>query len=142
MIEMKSRKESIMKTISPPAVINLPILGLSVLAVIVILMTLRGSNNPFISNLKINLGVLMILGMMICAQGGIGRVASMGQWVHPQAILGYILGGLILVLAGSIFFNIKLPFTTSPQGTFVFIAALIGLKILNSLAHAYLFTPK
>ncbi len=56
--------------------------------------------------------------MTICSQGGIGRIAATGNWTHPQAILGYLLGTAILLVAASIFFNFKLPFITSQQQAF------------------------
>ena len=42
--------------------------------------------------------LLVLIGMAICAQGGIGRVAALGVWSHPLSILGYLLGGLILLI--------------------------------------------
>ena len=36
--------------------------------------------------------------------------AATGQWAHPQAILGYILGGSILLIALAVFAGWKIPF--------------------------------
>jgi hypothetical protein len=131
-----------MKTISEPSVISPIILVLAALTGAVLYITLKGIKFPLLSNPKVALGILIVLGMTICAQGGIGRIAAVGNWAHPQAILGYILGTVILLVAASIFFNFKLPFITSQQQAFVIIAVLLGAKILNAFAHYYLFTRR
>ena len=127
-----------MKTISEPSVISPTILILAALAAAVLFITLKGIKFPLLSNPKVALGILIVLGMTICTQGGIGRIAAVGNWAHPQAILGYILGTAILLVAASIFFNFKLPFITSQQQAFVIIAVLLGAKVLNAFAHYYL----
>ncbi len=131
-----------MKTISEPSVISPIILVLAALTGAVLYITLKGIKFPLLSNPKVALGFLIVLGMTICAQGGIGRIAAVGNWAHPQAILGYILGTVILLVSASIFFNFKLPFITSQQQAFVIIAILLGAKILNAFAHYYLFTRR
>jgi hypothetical protein len=131
-----------MKTISEPSVINPTILILAVLAGAVLFITLKGIKFPLLSNPKVALGVLIVLGMTICAQGGIGRIAAVGNWTHPQAILGYILGATILLVSASVFFNFKLPFVTSQQQAFVVIAMLLGAKVINAFSHYYLFSQR
>ncbi len=131
-----------MKTISEPSVISPTILILAALAAAVLFITLKGIKFPLLSNPKVALGILIVLGMTICAQGGIGRIAAVDNWAHPQAILGYILGTVILLVSASIFFNFKLPFITSQQQAFVIIAVLLGAKILNAFAHYYLLSRR
>lgn len=127
-----------MKTISEPSVISPTILILAALAAAVLFITPKGIKFPLLSNPKVSLGILIVLGMTICAQGGIGRIAAVGNWAHPQAILGYILGAAILLIAASMFFNFNLPFITSQQQAFVVIAALLGAKVINAFVHYYL----
>ena len=124
-----------MKTISEPSVISPTILILAALAAAILLITLKGVKLPLLSNPKIALGVLIVLGMTICTQGGIGRIAAVGNWAHPQAILGYILGTSILLVAASVFFNFKLPFVTNQQQAFVVITVLLSAKVINAFAH-------
>jgi hypothetical protein len=127
-----------MKTMSQTSALSPSVLILAALAAAVVFVTLRGSSLPLFSNLKVNLAILLVLGMAICAQGGIGRVAAAGQWAHPLAILAYILGVAILVLAAAVFFNIKLPLITSQQQAFVIIVLLMGAKIVDSVSHSLL----
>jgi hypothetical protein len=127
-----------MKTMSQTSAISPSVLILAALAVAVVFLTLRGSSLPLLSNLKVDLAILLVLGMTLCAQGGIGRVAASGQWAHPLAIVGYVLGAAILILAGAVFFDVKLPVVTSQQQAFVIIAALMAAKIIDSVSHALL----
>lgn len=129
-----------MKTIPESSVINPTILLLAALAAGIVFVTLKGVNLPLLSNLKVNLGILIFLGMSICTQGGIGRIAATGQWTHPLAIVGYILGASILILAVCVFFNISLPFLASKQQAFLVIAILLGAKVVNAFAHYFLFS--
>jgi hypothetical protein len=131
-----------MKTIPEPSVINPTILVLAVLAAGLVFITLKGVSLPLLSNLKVNLAILIVLGMSICTQGGIGRIAASGQWTHPLAIAGYIFGASILILAACIFFNINLPFIASQQQAFLVIAVLLGTKVVNAFAHYFLLISR
>ena len=124
-----------MKTISEPAVLNPSILLLAAAAVVIIFIALNGAKIPYLSNIKVDLALLIVIGMTICSQGGIGRVAATGQWTHPLAIIGYFLGVCILILAVGVFFNLKLPFIASQQQAFILISLLIGAKFINAIAH-------
>ena len=124
-----------MKTISEPSVISPTILILAALAVAVLFIALKGIKFPLLSNPKVALGVLIVLGMTICTQGGIGRVAAMGQWTHPLSIIGYILGGLILLVTLAVFVGWKLPFIANDQQALLTIAILASLKVVNAVTH-------
>ena len=99
-----------MKTISQPAVITPTIIGLALLAAAVVFIGVTGKKVPLLSNIRVDIILLVIIGMTICTQGGIGRVAATGQWTHPLSIIGYILGGLILIITLAVFVGWKLPF--------------------------------
>jgi hypothetical protein len=131
-----------MKTITEPSVVSPTILVLGALAGAVLFIALKGIKFPLLSNPKVALAILIVLGISICSQGGIGRIAATGNWTHPQAILGYILGAAILLVAVSVFFNFKLPFITSQQQAFLIIAALLGVKVINAFTHYYLLSSR
>ena len=124
-----------MKTMSLSTVINPAILILAALIVVVTFLALRGQNLPLLSNLKVSVAIVLILGFAMCAQGGLGYVGAVGQWTHPLAILGAILGGAILVVAGAALFGFKLPLIAGPSQALIAMVALIGVKVVNSLAH-------
>ena len=124
-----------MKTITQPAVITPSILVLAVLAAAVVFIGATGRKVPILSNVRVDIILLVLLGMSICTQAGIGRIAATGEWSHPLAIVGYILGGMILLITLSVFVGWKLPFIQNDQQALIVIAILAGLKIVNAVTH-------
>jgi len=118
-----------MKPITPT------ILGLALLAAIVVFIGATGKKVPVLSNVRVDIILLVIIGMAMCTQGGIGRVAATGQWSHPLSIIGYLLGGTILLTTVAVFVGWKLPFIQSDQQALIVIAILAGLKVLNAVTH-------
>jgi len=128
-----------MKAVSQPAVMTPSIIGLALLAAAVVFIGVTGKKVPLLSNIRVDIILLVIIGMSICAQGGIGRVAATGQWSHPLSIIGYILGGLILLITLAVFIGWKLPYVHNDQQALLAIAVLAGLKVVNAVTH-YLLT--
>jgi hypothetical protein len=124
-----------MKTISQPAVITPGIIVLALLAATVVFIGVTGKNVPLLSNIRVDIILLVIIGMAICTQGGIGRVAAAGQWSHPLSIIGYVLGGLILLITLFVFIGWKLPYIQNDQQALLAIAILAGLKVINAVTH-------
>jgi hypothetical protein len=124
-----------MKTMTQPAVITPTILILALAAAAVVFIGATGKRVPLLSNIRVDILLLVLLGMSICTQAGIGRIAATGQWTHPLAIVGYVLGGAILIIAASVFVGWKLPFIQNDRQALVAIAVLAGLKIVNAVAH-------
>jgi hypothetical protein len=124
-----------MKTIAQPAVITPTIIGLTLLAAALVFLGVTGKKVPLLSNIRVDIILLVIIGMTICTQGGIGRVAATGQWSHPLSIIGYILGGLILIITLAVFVGWKLPFIASDQQALFVIAILASLKVVNAVTH-------
>ena len=58
--------------------------------------------------------------------------------VAPTSIIGYILGGLILLIALAVFVGWKLPYIQSDQQALLAIAILASLKVVNALIHSFL----
>jgi hypothetical protein len=126
-----------MKTISQPAVITPSILLLALLAAAVVFIGVTGKKVPVLSNIRVDIILLVIIGMTMCTQGGIGRVAATGQWAHPLSIIGYILGGLILLITLAVFVGWKLPYIQTDQQALLAIAILTGLKVGNAVTHYF-----
>jgi hypothetical protein len=124
-----------MKTITQPAVITPGILVLALLAAAVVFIGATGKKVPVLSNVRVDIILLVLLGMAICTQAGIGRIAATGQWSHPLAIVGYVLGAMILIVAASVLVGWKLPFIQSDQQALLAIAILAGLKVVNAVTH-------
>jgi hypothetical protein len=124
-----------MKTIAQPAVITPTIIGLALLAAAVVFIGVTGKKVPLLSNVRVDIILLVIIGMTICTQGGIGRVAATGQWSHPLSIIGYILGGSILLITLAVFVGWKLPFIANDQQALLAVAILASLKVVNAVTH-------
>jgi hypothetical protein len=124
-----------MKAITQSAVITPSILVLAFLAAAVAFIGATGKKVPILSNVRVDMILLVLLGMAICTQAGIGRIAATGQWSHPLAIVGYILGATILIVATSVFVGWKLPFLQNDQQALIAIAILTGLKMVNAVTH-------
>jgi hypothetical protein len=124
-----------MKTIAQPAVITPTIIGLALLAAAIVFIGVTGKKVPLFSNVRVDIILLVIIGMTICTQGGIGRVAATGQWTHPLSIIGYILGGLILFITLAVFVGWKLPYIQNDQQAILTIAILASLKVVNAVTH-------
>ena len=124
-----------MKTIAQPAVITPSVIVLALLAAAVVLIGATGKKVPILSNVRVDIILLVILGMSICTQAGIGRIAATGAWTHSLSIVGYILGGAILLSTLAVFVGWKLPFIQNDQQALIAIAILAGLKIVNAVTH-------
>ena len=124
-----------MKTIAQPAVITPTFIGLALLAAAIIFIGVTGKKVPLLSNIRVDIILFVIIGMTICTQGGIGRIAVTGQWTHPLSIIGYIFGGLILLITLSVFVGWKLPFIANDQQALLAIAIFASLKVVNAVTH-------
>lgn len=124
-----------MKTISQPSVITPGILVLALIFAVVAFVGMTGKKVPLLTNARLDIILLVVIGMAICTQGGIGRTAATGQWTHPQAILGYILGGLVLLIALAVFAGWKLPFIQTEQQALLTVVLLACLKVVNAVTH-------
>ncbi len=124
-----------MKTISQTSVMTPGILVLGLLAAAVLFIGLTGKKVPVLSNLRVDIVLLVALGMAICTQGGIGRVAAANAWGHPLSIIGYLLGGLILLVTLAVFAGWKLPLIQDERQALIAIAVLAGAKVVNAAIH-------
>jgi hypothetical protein len=134
-LSCQKKGNSTMKTITQPAVINPAVIGLALLAAVVVFIGVTGKKVPLLSNIRMDIILLVIIGVTICSQGGIGRVAATGQWTHPLSIIGYILGGLILIITLAVFVGWKLPYIANDQQALIAIAILASLKVVNAVTH-------
>jgi hypothetical protein len=124
-----------MKAIAQPAVITPSVVLLALLAAAVVFIGATGKRVPLLSNVRVDIVLLILLGLTICTQAGIGRIAATGEWSHPQAIIGYILGGTILLVALSVFVGWKLPWIQNDQQALIALAVLVALKFVNAISH-------
>jgi hypothetical protein len=111
---------------------------LVLLAAVIVFIGAAGKKVPLLSNIRLDIILLVVIGMAICQQGGIGRVAATGEWLHPLSILGYVLGGLILLITLAVFAGWSLPWIRNDQQALLVISLLACFKILNAIAHEWI----
>jgi hypothetical protein len=78
--------------------------------------------------------VITLVGMAFCATG-IGQVAARGEWLHPLSILAYIVGALVLLVAGAALFDIRLPWIDSTRAAIIAVTALALVKVALTFVH-------
>lgn len=127
-----------MKTLSRPVVVTPGIIVLALLAATIAFIGVTDKRVPFLSNTRVDVILLVVIGMAICSQCGIGRVAATRQWLHPLSIVGYILGVLILLITLAVFVGWKIPFIQTGQQALIAITILVCLKMINAAAHHFL----
>ncbi len=121
-------------SLSPALSPSLIAMGLFVLAVA--LLARDVPSFPVLSNARIAIAIVLIVGMAMCAQGGIGPVAEANEWAHPLSIVGYVLGVLILIVAGLGLFGRPVPWVTEARSIPLAMVALMGLKVVVTVAHS------
>lgn len=110
---------------------------LAVLIGLLVLGTLSGRKMAWLSNERVVLIAVVVLGMAMCTRG-IGRVAALGAWGHPLAILGYLVGALILLIAAVGLSGKPLLWISTPRDAVVTAALLTALKLALSTLHRFL----
>jgi len=118
-------------TISPKILNSLYIFAalVGVLVLILVLAQLNDSPIPFISGDREAFFTLAIIGFAMCSLGMYASGELYG-WLDPFRILAIVIGVFNLVLVGSVFFQIELPFISDIETAFLVLAFLILIKFL------------
>jgi peptidoglycan/LPS O-acetylase OafA/YrhL len=112
-------------------------LVLGVIAAGIIYTHQTGKVLPLISGPRATLVALFIVGIAMCSFG-IKQVAASGRWVSPLAIVGYLLGAMIVVVFVTAIIGGNLPFVQNDDQAVVAIALLIGIKFLIGTTSFFL----
>jgi len=114
---------------------NPALIVLGILAVALIVFVLTGRRIPLLSSERAALIALVVIGMVMCTMGGIGRVAASGEWLHPFSIVGYILGAAIIVIGIAALFGKQIPPLTSYYQSFIAVAVIAAVKVVLTAIH-------
>lgn len=117
--------------------IVLPII-LGVVAAVIVYAGVTGRTLPLVNDARGALIALLVVGMAMCAMGGISQVGVSGKWASPVAILGYLVGAAILIVAISVFAGWKLPYIAGDREAIIAIAGLMAVKYLIGTASYFL----
>jgi hypothetical protein len=84
---------------------------------------------PFLRSDRAVFLVVFVLGMALCALGGISQAPVRG-WLHSISILGYVLGSLALMLGVSVLFRIRVAPIVSDRAAVVALLGIIAVKFV------------
>jgi hypothetical protein len=124
-----------MKTISQSSVITPGNIILMTFAALISFIGITDQRIPFLTNARVDIILIVVIGMAICSQYGIKRVSLISQWMHPLPIIEYILSSLILLISLPIFAGWKFPFIQNDQQALLAVTILAGLKIGNAIVR-------
>jgi hypothetical protein len=118
---------------------NLAVIALGILAALLVFAVLTGRKVPLLSTDRAALLALVVIGMIMCTQGGIGQVSASGAWLHPLSILGYLLGATIVLIGIAALFGKNIPPLTSFYQSFTAVAVIAAVKlVLTTIHHLFL----
>ncbi len=112
-------------------------LVLGVISLVIIYTHQTGKVLPLIYGPRATFVALFIVGFAMCAFG-IMQVAASGRWLSPLAIVGYLLGAIILVVFVSALTGRSLAFIQNDDQAVVAIALLMGVKFFIGTASFFL----
>jgi hypothetical protein len=104
------------------------VLGLS--AITLILAVLSEFNLFFIADIRHATIALGLLGLAMCAVGGIVPTVKKNGWTSPAASFGIVLGVMALLIMGHACCGFWLPLIDSDRTAFLALAILIGGKVM------------
>lgn len=114
---------------------NLTVIALGILATVLVFLVLTGRKVPLLSSDRAALLAFVVIGMLICSNAGIGRVAASGAWWHPFSIIGYLLGAAIIVIGIAALFGKNIPPLTSYHQSFTAVAVIAAVKLVLTTIH-------
>jgi hypothetical protein len=111
------------------------VIALGILATLLVFAVFTGRKVPLLSSDRAALLALVLIGMLICSQAGIGRVSASGAWWHPFSIIGYLLGAVIIVIGIAALFGKYIPPLTSYYQSFTAVAVIAAIKLVLTTIH-------
>lgn len=114
---------------------NLVVIVLGIMAAFLVFAVLTGRTIPLIMSDRAALLALLVIGMIMCTQGGISRVAASGAWFHPFTIIGYLLGAGIIVIGIAALLGKNIPPLTNYYQSFVVVAVIAAVKVVLTTIH-------
>ncbi len=122
-------------TASATSGINVSVVVLGILALLLVFAVLTGRKVPFLASEQATLLALVVIGMFICAQAGIGQVAARDAWWHPISVVGYVLGATIIAIGIVALFGRHIPPLTSYHQSFIAVAVIAVIKVVLTTVH-------
>ncbi len=114
---------------------NLVVIVLGILAALLVFAVLTGRKVPLLATDRAALLTLVVIGIIMCTQGGISKVAANHAWLHPFSILGYLLGAAIVLIGIVALFGKNIPPLTSYHQSFIVVTVIAVVKLVLTAIH-------
>jgi hypothetical protein len=114
------------------------LIGLGIIAALLIVTVVTNRPVPFISDERTILILLVVIGMAMCAVGGIGPTLANYGFASPIFIIGAVLGILMLLIPGAVLVGVKLPLIGGEHEAIIALAVLGAVKILVNVIFTFL----
>ncbi len=121
--------------------INPIVIVLGLIDVLIIFVVLTGKSVPVLNTDRTALIGLVVIGMAICMQAGIGPMAAARAWFHPLSIISYLLGAVILAIGITALFGKQLPPLTNYHQAFITVVGISLLKVILTGIHHFFMQP-
>lgn len=89
---------------------------------------------PFIHSYRAAFFVLFVVGFALCFLGGVGQAPEYG-WLHPISIVGYVLGGVALLLGAAVLLRRYPRPVTDARSAFYALLGVVLVKIILAALH-------
>ena len=117
---------------------NLTVIVMGILAALPIFVVLTGKRVLLLTSNRAALLALAAVGIILCAQVGVGRVAASRQWLHPFSLIGYLLGAAILPIGFAALSGKNITPLTDIRQSFIAIAVIAAVKLVLMTKHRLL----
>ncbi len=114
---------------------NLAVIVLGILAALLVFAVLTGRKIPLLSTDRAALLALVVIGIIMCTQGGIGRVAANDAWLHPLSIISYLLGAAIVLIGFAALFGRQIPPLICYYQSFMAVVVITAVKLVLTTFH-------
>ena len=124
--------------------------GLGLVSAYLVYATLANRSLPFIGSDRAAFFALVVIGMTMCALGGIGKTAQPLGWTHPLTLFGIVMGVLALALVAAVVagrpaflaplgaaVGLSAPAVTTEQLAIVALALIMAAKWLVGLTKFF-----
>ena len=115
--------------------VNVVAIVLGILAATLAFMVLTGRKVPFLSTDRASLIAMVVIGMVICSNAGIGRMAASKAWFHPFSIIAYLLGAAIIVIGIAALLGKNIPPLANYYQSFAAVTGIAVLKLILTTIH-------
>ena len=105
-------------------------LGILAALLIVSVLTQFNTQLPFINTDQGAFAVLSILGLGMCAAGGIGITLQKHGWKSGVMLIGSLLGVFALAVIAAVVFDVQLPFVSNTHEAFLALASIGTVKVI------------